>query len=228
MAQSIDSRTGGWSIRTRVGWGLMTLGSLLLVLFAMPYLAMNPETYFERQRSVYEAHETWIIAHIAFMIVPALLGPTQFLRSFRNRYPRAHRVAGRLYIFFAICGAIAGLYMAQYAASGAAAGWGFVFLAIGVLITTGTAFYMILNGRLQSHREWMTRSYALIFAAVTLRLYLPILEAVFGEENGYIVTAWLCWIPNILVAEWIIRTHLRRKPERDFERRTSSMTTASG
>ena len=199
-----------------ISWALVVLGCLLLAFFASRYFTLDSESFFERQRAVYEDHKAWIIAHIAFMTVPTLLGPFQFLRAFRDKYRRVHRISGRLYIACAIAGALAGLYMSQYSASGTASDLGFAALAIGVLVTTSTALYMILNGRVQLHREWMTRSFALIFAAVTLRLYLAPLEAAFGEHTGYAITAWLCWVPNILVAEWIIRAHLRQQPERDF------------
>jgi hypothetical protein len=59
----------------------------------------------------------------------------------------------------------------------------------------------------------MTRSYAFIFAAVTLRIYLKPREAVFGEETGYGIVAWACWVPNILSVGWLIRTRLRSHPE---------------
>jgi hypothetical protein len=59
----------------------------------------------------------------------------------------------------------------------------------------------------------MTRSYALIFAAVTLRIYLPFLATAFGEHDGYAIVAWACWVPNLLVAEWLIWSRLRRRPE---------------
>jgi hypothetical protein len=78
---------------------------------------------------------------------------------------------------------------------------------------TTVAFLRIRHGKAQSHREWMTRSYALIVAAVTLRLYSLLLEAVFGEYNGYAIVAWACWVPNLLFAEWLIRSKLRRHRE---------------
>ena len=110
-------------------------------------------------------------------------------------------------------GGLGGLYMSQYSASGAVSDVGFAVLAIGVLLTTTLAYIRIRGGDVQSHREWMTRSYALIFAAVTLRIYLPFLEAAFGEHDGYAIVAWACWIPNLLIAEWLIRARLRRRPE---------------
>jgi hypothetical protein len=51
----------------------------------------------------------------------------------------------------------------------------------------------------------MIRSFALTFAAVTLRLYLPF-PMIWGFEfiEGYRIIAWLCWVPNLLIAElWI-------------------------
>ncbi len=52
----------------------------------------------------------------------------------------------------------------------------------------------------------MRRSYALAFAAVTLRLYVFLLT-VFGSgvgfENNYLIIAFLSWMPNLLVAEWL-------------------------
>ena len=60
---------------------------------------------------------------------------------------------------------------------------------------------------IESHRQWMIRSYALAFAAVTLRIYMPFMQAVLGMEflDAYLIVAWMCWVPNLLVAELIVR-----------------------
>lgn len=200
--------------RSNVGWGLMMAGALLLVLISARYFTLDPESYFPRQREVYERETLGLIVHIAGMIPAAILGPFQFVRRLRESRPRVHRMTGRLYIAGAVIGAVGGLYMAQFAASGAGARVGFALLGAGVLITTGLALRAIRGGRVETHRDWMTRSYALIFAAVTLRLYLPLLEAAFGEYNGYLVVAWACWVPNLLVAEWIVRSRSARPGRR--------------
>jgi len=55
----------------------------------------------------------------------------------------------------------------------------------------------------------MIRSYALTVAAITLRSYLPLmLVAGVPLAMSYPLVAWVCWIPNLLFAEWLIR---RRK-----------------
>ena len=54
------------------------------------------------------------------------------------------------------------------------------------------------------------RSYALAFAAVTLRFYI-FFFTVFGNgvgfANNYIIISFLSWIPNLLVVEYINYYH---------------------
>ena len=179
-----------WTVRTRVGWGLLLFLAVLMALFGLRYFVYGSVAYFPRQRAVYEARTFGLLVHIGAMMLAVAAGPFQFLRSLRERHFVLHRVLGRVYITAAVVGAL---------------GAG--------LLTTTYALVRIRTGNVQSHREWMTRSYALIFAAVTLRLYAPFLEAAFGEQVGYAVVAWVCWVPNLVVAEWFVRTRLRRRPE---------------
>ena len=52
----------------------------------------------------------------------------------------------------------------------------------------------------------MIYSYAACFAAVTLRIWLPTLTSIMGEFIGaYRIVAWLCWVPNMIVAYFIVR-----------------------
>ena len=63
----------------------------------------------------------------------------------------------------------------------------------------------------------MIRSYALTYAAVTLRIYLPLsLMAALPMQAAYPAIAWLCWVPNLLVAEWYVRSRKFAMPESDF------------
>lgn len=42
-------------------------------------------------------------------------------------------------------------------------------------------------------------------AAVTLRIYLPFgIASGMPFEEAYPAIAWLCWVPNLIVAEWLI------------------------
>jgi hypothetical protein len=60
----------------------------------------------------------------------------------------------------------------------------------------------------------MTRSFALTFAGVTLRVEMMPLVMLFGETTGYEIVAWTCWLLNLLVAEAILAGWFRRKRTR--------------
>jgi len=48
----------------------------------------------------------------------------------------------------------------------------------------------------------MIRSFALTAAAITLRMYLPLVFLFHWPFSiGYPAIAWLCWIPNALAVE---------------------------
>ena len=86
-------------------------------------------------------------------------------------------------------------------------------MAIGVLVTTGSAYVAARQRLFTVHLRWMVRSYALIYAAVTLRLLLPMLIGAFHGDflTAYRLVSWLCWVPNLLFAEWC----LARVPQAD-------------
>ena len=81
-------------------------------------------------------------------------------------------------------------------------------------LATCAAWFRIRGGDVAGHRAWMTRSFLLAMAAVTLRLYLPVAGLLgIPFESSYPVIAWMCWVPNLLVAEVLVRrTGARRSP----------------
>ena len=99
-------------------------------------------------------------------------------------------------------GGAAGLTMAFHAFGGAVSRIGFAGLAVLWLYTGLRAYRAIRAGDVIAHRRWMIRNFSLTFAAVTLRLWLPAaMVAGFAFETAYPAIAWLCWVPNLLVAE---------------------------
>jgi hypothetical protein len=86
-----------------------------------------------------------------------------------------------------------------------------------MLFTTWTAVRMILAGRYGEHRRWMIRSFFLIMARVMLRVWSQIYDGLaalgivdFSFEKAYAAIAWLCWVPNLLLAIWFTRSAARR------------------
>ena len=188
------------------GWGVMSFLALLMVMLASRYLTLDPAVYFPQQRAVYMAHTAGILMHIVGGIAALLLGPLQFVPAVRNRWPRLHRATGRIYLAGVALGGLGGLYMARLAYGGPAARTGFALLAVLWLATSAMAYVRIRQSKVDRHRAWMIRSYALSFAAPMLRLEQVAFTAAGVEfAVAYVAVAWLAWIPNLLAAEGYVR-----------------------
>lgn len=145
-------------------------------------------------------------AHISFGGLALLSGWSQFSASLRARRAGLHRSLGKLYIFSVLISGTTGLFIALYATGGWVSGLGFFLLGIIWLMSTVLAWRAILQRRISAHQNWMIYSYAACFAAVTLRLWLPLLSGLFGAFlPAYQLVAWLCWTPNMAVAWYFVR-----------------------
>ncbi len=133
------------------------------------------------------------------------VGAFQHNGRIRARYIDAHRWLGRTYVVGVLLGGSAALALATTSQAGLVTHAGFGLLAVLWLVSTGMAYRYIRSGNQALHRRWMVRSYALTFAAVTLRIYLPLSQvAGIPFDAAYQTISWLCWVPNLIVAEWII------------------------
>ena len=104
-------------------------------------------------------------------------------------------------------GGVGGLVLAFGADGGPVARLGFGLLAI-LWLTSGTlAYRAVRGGDLNGHRLWVTRNYALAFAAVMLRVQMPILQGGFGLDftSAYAIVAWASWVPNLILVDWWLR-----------------------
>lgn len=163
-------------------------------------VALHPD-----MRATYEASRAGIYVHVFAAAFALALGPFQFWAALRARRPVLHRWCGRLYLGLGVLvGGLAGLYMAMFAYGGLGAQLGFACLALAWLYTGLRAYLAIRARDIAAHRRWMVRNFALAFAAVTLRLWLP--AAVISGvpfAPAYALIAWLCWVPNLVLAEWL-------------------------
>jgi hypothetical protein len=145
--------------------------------------------------------------HIVASGIALITGPFQFLRPLRHRFPLVHRTFGRIYVVACLIGGVAGGSIALFSTSGLVAGFGFLALAIAWLTCTIRAWLAVRRHDYLTHQRWMIRSFALTFAAVMLRIYLPLsLAAGVDYADSYPVIAWLCWVPNLLVAQLLVRS----------------------
>jgi uncharacterized membrane protein len=183
-----------------ISWGAMAVLSLGIALYGYHYLV--PHTTFPPSIGANPMARPWLYVHAGFAATALLLGPTQFLPRLRARLPRLHRWMGRTYVVVCLIGGVAGLILATRTTAGPIAALGFGGLAVLLIGFTSQACRMALARRFVEHRRWMIRSFALILAAVTLRIYMPIAAiAHLPALESYQAISFLCWVPNLLVAE---------------------------
>lgn len=147
----------------------------------------------------------WLLIHVLASATALLIGPFQFLTARKPAKRGIHRILGRVYAIGCLVGAVSGLVLATGASTGYVATTGFGSLAIVWFATVATGWRKAMQGDIADHEKWMTRSFALTFAAVTLRIYLPISQALgFDFDDSYRAISFLCWIPNLIVAELLL------------------------
>lgn len=197
----------------RPGWVIMTLACVYIAVFVVtPYLTFNPEVYFAEQLENYLRVEFALGVHVLSGILALLIGPLQFARRLRRRFVRVHRFLGASYVASATALGVTGLVLAPTAYTGLGAVAAFTLLDLAMLFTTWTAVRMVVSGRYDEHRRWMIYSFSLVMAGVMLRVWsllYVVLSGVgvveFSFETAYAAIAWLCWVPNLLLAVWFTR-----------------------
>ena len=200
-------------VLARPGWVILTLACVYISLGVVSrYLSFNPDVYFPDQRENYLRLEFALGVHVLCGMIALLIGPFQFVRRLRRRFVRVHRAFGAVYLASATGLGVTGLILAPTAYTGLVASTGFTVLALAELFTTWTALRMVMAGRYGEHRRWMIRSFSLIMAGVMLRVWSPLYDGLFAVglvdfsfETAYAGIAWLCWVPNLLIALWITR-----------------------
>ncbi|WP_294272362.1 DUF2306 domain-containing protein [uncultured Chryseobacterium sp.] len=189
-------------------FAIMCIFALLVGAYPLLYAFVESKYTFLSSKSPEILHSViWKIAffaHIIFGGLALFIGWRQFGPSFRSRYIALHRAIGKIYVIAVIISSVSAVYMGFYANGGLVSETGFILLAITWLMTTAIAVAKIRNGQVIQHQQLMTYSYACAFAAVTLRIWYPLLIQMTGDPvNSYSIVAWLCWIPNILTAYFL-------------------------
>ena len=191
--------------RTVIGLGsgwkvLAAVASIGVAVASSRYLAMGPGRSPLILANAFA--NPFLVIHVTAAGTALLVGPFQLVTRIRTAAPKLHRILGRLYVACCLVGAIAGFVLAFGSVAGPIATAGFGTLAVLWFITTTLAWRRAIQRRFIDHRRWMMRSWALTFAAVTLRIYLPLSQAMgFEFLEAYRAISWLCWTINLAVIE---------------------------
>lgn len=187
-------------------WPLVALLSAGVALYSLRYFTVPRHAPLLEVRA--GPARVALLIHAGAGIAALMAGPFQFNAALRRRSLRWHRGLGFIYLAGVAVGGAAGLVSAQFTFGGLTSRVAFSWLAVLWLAATALAWRAVRRRDLAAHREWMIRSFALTFAAVTLRLWLPLLQAGGASfTEAYQTVAWLCWVPNLIAAElWIAAT----------------------
>ncbi len=161
----------------------------------------------------YKPFRWWLLPHGLAGACALLLGPLQFSDRLRQRFTKFHRVVGRIYITGALIVAPLGAYIQFFEERmGGPRSFSIAALvdAILLMLTTGIAFAFILNGKVQQHRQWMTRSFAVALVFLEVR----VVAGVTGWERipGAIETiVWGCLAFSLLSADIVLQVQELRR-----------------
>ncbi len=150
----------------------------------------------------------WLLPHGIAGACALLLGPMQFSDRLRQRYAKFHRVVGRIYVTGVFITAPLGTYI-QYFEERMGSPRSFSFAAATDaalwMATTAIALMFILRGKVQLHRQWMVRSFAVAIVFLEVR----VIAGVTGWENlGESVTetiVWACVAFSLLLADIVLQ-----------------------
>jgi uncharacterized membrane protein len=197
-------------IRKNTGYFFMALFAVFISLYPLKFLWSPVDEGLLGSKSAELISSFFYLpafyTHIFLGGLALITGFSQFLPKLRRKRLGLHRALGKIYVIAVLLSGTAGLGIAYFATGGFVPALGFALLAILWLYTTANAYTSIRKMDISAHQKWMIRSYALCFAAVTLRIYLPVFTGLLGMSfiPAYTIIAWLCWMPNLAVAEWLI------------------------
>ena len=186
----------------------------LMLEIVLQYRAGGTETAFLNIKQDYMGIPLYLpmfYIHVFTAILALPAGATQFSKWIMKKYPQVHRINGRVYVMgIVVLGAPSGFYIGLFANGGIASQLSFCLLAVLWIWFTWKAFVMARQRNFKAHKAFMYRSFALTLSAITLRAWKYILVGFFHPRpmDVYQLIAWLGWVPNLLIAEYLINKKL--------------------
>lgn len=134
---------------------------------------------------------------------------TGFLAILRKDFgvKNFHKSTGKIYVFLILLfAAPSGIYMGVFANGGFLSKISFVILGSLWWFSTFKAYQFARQKKFTEHKKWMWRSFALTISAITLRMWKVIIVYLFHPNpmDVYQIIAWLGWVPNIILIEYLI------------------------
>jgi len=176
---------------------------LILVSGLFAYSALRYSKSF-----VDDAFRFWMIwLHLAFGVVPLLLGAVQLMAGFQFKRPALHCLIGHIYCACIIVNGSAAILLGLNSQLPL---FGYALLLLDVVwwLITATAIYHIRRRQILRHRQWMIRSFLVTNAFIIFRLMIPLalLLPVSTVEVKFAIVVTIAWVVPLLIYQW----HLKR------------------
>lgn len=204
----------------RFAWTVIVLLALIGIVVAMrrTVVLLKPGALSTKNNpavaldSHFADHRNLTLAHIVPGMLFMVLGPLQFIRPLRSKYPQVHRWSGRIFLAVSAFVGITGLTMAFGRTIGGVDEKAAITLfGSFFLFALAKALWHALRREFTQHREWMIRGYAIGLAVATIR---PIMGTFFAaallrghtpEPKEFFGTAfWIGFTLQAIAAEiWI-------------------------
>jgi uncharacterized membrane protein len=152
------------------------------------------------------------LLHVVPSLLFVLLVPFQFVSSLRRRRPQVHRWMGRVTVGLALMLGVSALSLSAHPVGGIVESAATGLFGCFFLFCLGKAWWHIRNGRVDLHREWMTRMVAIALGVATTRPIMGIFFATsrltgLGPHQFFGPAMWLGLTSTYLAAEvWIHHT----------------------
>jgi hypothetical protein len=195
----------------------LSVATLLMLQIILNYYPLNDQTGFLRFKQDHIGNQFWktcFYIHVFTSVLVLFAGFTQFSDHILTEHRNVHRLTGRIYAYnILLINFPAALVMGIFANGGMAGKTAFLTLDILWFSFTLIAVIAVRNGNIIRHREFMIRSFALTLSAISLRTWKMILTNTTDLDYPtiYIIDAWLGFVPNLLLAEWIIRRRRKKR-----------------
>jgi len=185
---------------------------ILFALLGMMYVYVlwTNESFLFNARDPEWAHiapfHWFLLPHGMAAAFALFLGPLQFSDRLRRRFAKAHKVIGYFYIAGAYVGAPLGLYIQYFEERLGNFSRSFTIATAfdaGIWIyATTMALIFIRQGKIQQHRQWMTRSFACALIFLEVRLVLTLFSL---PESAAEIVVWSCVAAAFPLADLVLQ-----------------------
>ncbi|WP_337043740.1 DUF2306 domain-containing protein [Emticicia sp. 17c] len=151
-----------------------------------------------------------------------VLGSIQLIDAVRIKYPAIHRAIGRIYLIASLFAALGGLsfIFIKGTIGGMVMNIGFGLYGLLMILCSVATYKYAVARKTDQHRAWALRLYALAIGSWLYRMdygFWILLTGGAGHNSNFTglfdgVMAFFFYLPNLLVAEIVIRSDKNKTP----------------